>query len=176
MNKIYSPPDKWYDSEEDLKLVFLAGPIFGTNDWQKQATDVLYRLNPQIAIANPRCDEIMHLNNEDENWAIHVEWATAHLRLSSAFGGIMFWLAPQTEHYCEKPFAQTTRFELAEWITHYKYRKIHAPERPLNIVLGIHDDFPGRDYIVHRVFNDCREFVIATTLEETCQLMTDKLK
>lgn len=172
MSKIYTPPDKHFN--EDGKLVFLAGPILGAEDWQSRAINILHGSDPDLSIANPRRETCEKLS--DENWGLQVEWETSHLRLASVYGGILFWLAPEIEHNCERPFAKTTRFEFAEWLTHYKYRKIHAPERPLKIVLGVHDDFPGRDYILHRVFNDCREFVVATTLEETCQIMVDSLK
>lgn len=172
IDNIYYPPDKW--CHDDNKLVFLAGPILGSDEWQKEAIKIIHKTNPEISIANPRRDKFGELT--DEAWVIQVEWETAHLRMASANGGIMFWLAPEENHDCRNPFAKTTRFEFAEWFTHYKYRKIHDPDKSLKIVLGIHDDFPGRDYILHRVFNDCREFIVATTLEETCQLILDKLK
>lgn len=172
MSNIYTPPDKHFN--EETKLVFLAGPILGAENWQAKAIEHLHRLEPTLSIANPRRETTEKLS--DEEWCYQVEWETNHLRLASVYGGILFWLAPEIDHGCSRPFAKTTRFEFAEWLTHYKYRKIHSPERPLKIVLGIHDDFPGRDYILHRVFSDCSEFVVATTLEETCQLMVDKLQ
>jgi hypothetical protein len=88
----------------------------------------------------------------------------------------MFWLAKETSHICDRAFAQTSRFELAEWLTHYKYRKQINPDKPIKLVLGIDNDFPGRKYILSRLFDDCPEFVVATTLEDTCQLMTEVLK
>jgi len=171
-DNICYPPDKWYDN--DTKLIFLAGPIKGSDNWQQQAVELINKANPEISIANPRRDVLKELIKDD--WAIQVEWETFHLRMASAKGAIMFWLGPETSHSCDNSFAKTTRFEFAEWFTHYKYRKIHNPDNKLKIILGIDDKFPGRDYIVYRVFNDCPEFIIATTLEETCQLAIDSLK
>ena len=164
---LYYPPKLWYNAQDPL--VFLAGPIKGAEDWQSQAIEILHKSNPQLNIANPR-----RQNFEEDG--VQVLWETNHLRLASAYGGILFWLAKEVEHIPERAFGQTTRFELGEWFTHYKYRKIHQPDKKIKIALGIDDEFPGRDYVIERVFEDCPEFIIATTLEETCQLMTDMLK
>lgn len=173
MAEIYTPPFKWYNQDAN-KLLFLAGPIKGSDDWQSQAIATINKLEPSIAIANPRRENMDELNPNE--WTVQVEWETLHLRMASANGGIMFWLAPEINHDCSNPFAKTTRFEFAEWLTHYKYRKQLNPDKPLKIILGIDDKFPGRDYIIYRVFSDCPEFVVATTLEETCQLAVDVLK
>lgn len=169
---VITPPNGWHN--EETKILFLAGPVKSSNDWQSKAIEIISAGNPELVIANPRRDHLEELSHDD--WAVQVEWETYHLRLSSAQGAIMFWLAEEAEHSCDNPFAKTTRFELAEWITHYKYRKIHHPVSKIKLILGIDDKFPGRDYIIYRVFNDCPEFVIATTLEETCQLALETLK
>jgi hypothetical protein len=175
---LYYPPNDWYALRRDQNdgyggdnrpLVFLAGPILGADDWQAKAVELIHGSNPDIVISNPR-RPVWEKDN------IQVMWETNHLRISSAYGGILFWLAKETTHIPERAFAQTTRFELAEWITHYKYRKLHQPDNTIKIALGIDDDFPGRSYILERIFDDCPEFVVATTLEETCQLMIEKLK
>lgn len=172
MSNILIPPLDWYSDES--KLLFLAGPICGVYNWQSQAIEIIHKLNPKITIANPRREKMDELSRDE--WVVQVEWETTHLRMASAKGGIMFWLAAETEHNCNNPFAKTTRFEFAEWFTHYKYRKIHQPENKLKIILGIDDNFHGRDYIIYRVFSDCPEFVVATTLEETCKLAVEALE
>lgn len=175
------PPHRWH-IKDDSKLVFLAGPIQGAEDWQNKATELLSKGNPELFIANPRKtdypspEKLLETFGVDDAWPIQVEWETAHLRTASRTGAIMFWLAKETEHFCERAYAQTTRFEFAEWLTHYKYRKINDPNNKLKIILGMDNDFPGARYITHRVFNDCPEFVIATTLEDTCNLTLKALK
>jgi len=169
---IITPPNGFY--ADNSKLLFLAGPIRGSDNWQLKAAEIIQAANSEITIANPRRANMDELTRDE--WVIQIEWETTHLRLASAVGAIMFWLAPEVDHNCSNPFAKTTRFEFAEWLTHYKYRKIHQPENKLKIILGVDDKFPGRDYIIYRVFDDCPEFVVATTLEETCQLALDALK
>ena len=170
---LYLPPDDWFTLEDSRQLVFLAGPILGTDDWQSQATKIIHEKNPNVVIANPRRPK---WETDEHEFDVQVAWESNHLRLASACGGIMFWLAKETAHICDRAFAQTSRFEFAEWLTHYKYRKQINPDKPIKLVLGIDDDFPGRRYILSRLFDDCPEFVVATTLEETCQLMIDKLQ
>lgn len=166
-NNLYYPPEIWYNKKEPI--VFLAGPIQGADNWQSKAIELLHKSNPELNIANPRREV---WDNQDN---MQVTWETNHLRLASAYGGILFWLAKEIEHIPERAFAQTSRFEFGEWFTHYKYRKLYQPENKLKIALGIDDEFPGRDYILERVFEDCPELMIATTLEETCQLMLDTI-
>jgi hypothetical protein len=171
---LYCPPNNWYNPQDgDDPLVFLAGPILGADDWQSQAIQLIHDKNPNIIIANPRRDK---WDADPREFEVQIAWETNHLRLASAYGAIMFWLAKETSHICDRAFAQTSRFELAEWLTHYKYRKQINPDKPIKLVLGIDNDFPGRKYILSRLFDDCPEFVVATTLEDTCQLMTEVLK
>lgn len=175
---LYYPPDNWYTVSPEQSviepLVFLAGPILGADDWQAQAIKLIHDKNPNIVVANPRRDKWD--SSDPHEFDVQVAWESNHLRLASAYGAIMFWLAKETSHICDRAFAQTSRFEFAEWLTHYKYRKLLHPENPIKLVLGIDDDFPGRKYILSRLFDDCPEFVVATTLEETCQLTIDVLK
>ncbi len=172
---LYSPPDQWYEKNEDdnRPLVFLAGPILGAEDWQSKAIETLHAADPNIVIANPRR---ANWEKDDIQFGVQILWETSHLRLASVYGVIMFWLAKETVHIPERAFAQTSRFELAEWITHYKYRKQLNPDRPLKVVLGIDNDFPGRRYLLTRIFDDCPEFIIATTLEETCKIVLENVR
>lgn len=172
-DKIYSPPDKFYDKEE--QLVFLAGPIKGTSDWQAEAISIFQASAPELNIANPR-RSIEKDKLTDEEKYLQVEWETGHLRLASALGGIMFWLSKEIIHIPGRSYARTSRVEFGEWLTNYKWRKRTTPDNKLKLVLGIDDDFDGRDYIIQRIFADCPEFVLATTLLETCELMIDALK
>lgn len=184
---LYSPPNDWYGyrREQDdgyggdtRPLVFLAGPILGAEDWQSKAVEIIHSKDSNIIIANPRRAqwEAVEPGQYDYEFDIQVLWETNHLRLASAYGAIMFWLAKETTHIPDRAFAQTSRFEFAEWFTHYKYRKIHNPDNPLKLILGVEEGFPGRKYILSRVFEDCPEFIVSTTLEDTCQLMMEKLK
>lgn len=178
-NLLY-PPLKWHVKDEG-KLVFLAGPIQGAEDWQSKASEILHKGNPDLLIANPRVDkypspeELQETLGVTDEWILQVSWETAHLRTASKTGAIMFWLAKEAEHFCERAFGQTTRFELAEWFTHYKYRKVNQPDNPLKVIVGIDHDFPGAKYIIHRIFDDCPEFKVGNSLEATCELTLEAL-
>src|SRR5262245_33721694 len=92
-------------------LVFLAGPIQGAPDWQSQAVSALAGLAPGLHVANPRR---VYLPGQFE-FDPQVDWETHHLRRAAADGVILFWAAKEVEHDCARAYAQTTRFELAEW-------------------------------------------------------------
>ena len=59
--------------------------------------------------------------------------------------GILFWLPCEAEKVEGRSYAQTTRFELAEWFSNWKSDPL------IKLSVGIEDDFPGRKYIVHRL-------------------------
>ena len=82
-----------------------------------------------------------------------VDWETCYLNKAAQNGAILFWLAKETSHHPERAYAQTTRFELAEWKTKYKQNKI-------NLLVGIEPKFPGERYIRHRFGQDCPEIHI----------------
>ena len=152
-------------------LVFLAGPIQGAYDWQLRATQILQQLHPEINIANPR----RPLNHEgdftEQMYTAQVDWETHHLQMAaygnagkgeSDRGAVLFWLAKEAKHFCDRAYAQTTRFELAEW-------KVKHERDKVNLVVGIEDGFTGARYICRRMNQDCPEVPILSTLEETCE-------
>jgi hypothetical protein len=154
---IYYPPAQWYIKDDPL--VYLAGSI--KDNWQAKAIELLHAQIPALNIANP------YTEGELDQW-IRSGWEIGHIRIASAIGGIIFWLDENT--------TKKDMFECAEWIQNYKMRKLSTPEKPIKLVIGIADNFPEREYIIYRILTDCPEFIIATTLEETCQLLIDKLK
>jgi len=144
-------------------IIFLAGPIQGTDDWQKQAVQYFKTRLPNnsnainhLIIANPRCPTWHHHFSEQVDWESH------YLNLAAQQGVIIFWLAKETTHMCERAYAQTTRFELAEWVT----------KNPSAVVLGIEDGFPGAKYIRHRL----NTLNIYANLTEVCDAAIKQLK
>lgn len=121
-------PDKYTGV---LPLVFLAGPIVGADDWQSTAIEALSN-HEKFAIANPR-----RPHNPDNSFNEQVAWESLHLSLAARKGRILFWCAKETTHKCDRAYAQTTRFELGEWLG----------KAPGNIVVGAHPEFTGREYI-----------------------------
>ncbi len=138
-------------------VVFLAGPIQGT-DWQHLAIEYLQKLSPELNIACPRRD----YPAGEFIYEKQVDWETHHLRYAAQNGAIMFWLAKELVHTCDRAYGQTSRFELAEWKVRYERDNI-------KLVLGIEEGFSGSRYIRRRFAQDSPNITICNTLEETCK-------
>jgi len=159
---LYIPPD-YYESNNPL--IFLAGPIQGAPRWQNKAVEILNKANNSIEIASPR-----YIGEEEEiigNWAPNItsqqqiDWETYHLKKAGENGVILFWLSKEERHYCERAFAQASRFELGEW------KQKHLSNNA-KLVVGIDPSFSGRGYIKYRLSKECPDIPIESTLEKTC--------
>lgn len=153
---IFYPPEQIRVVEQPL--IFLAGPIQGTTDWQSIALELIGSVAPGVAIANPRRNYLPG----DFLYAAQVDWETFMLRQAADNGVILFWLAAETEHNPERAYAQTTRFELAEWVTRAQF------DRSVRIVVGIEEGYSGARYVRHRLDQDCPWLVIHEELQKTC--------
>ena len=146
-------------------LVFLAGPIQGAEDWQRAAIEELSKY-PAINIASPRGD----YSNRKFDYDIQVDWETHHLNQAARYGGILFWLAKEKEHICNRSFAQTTRFELAEWVTKY------GQDKNIRLAIGIEPGFSGERYMRKRIGQDHPEIQIYSKLEDVCSDIVRKVQ
>ncbi len=140
-------------------LLFLAGPIQGAAPWQEEAITILRSLDSSLYIASPRS-----LNKDIPGWTYtkQVDWETRYLNRAAAQGVILFWLAKEQLHHPDRAYAQTSRFELAEWKE--RHRRSAA-----QLVLGIEPGFSGERYIRHRLAQECSDIVIHSTLVDTCE-------
>lgn len=145
--------------------IFLAGPIQGARNWQLDAINTIHKLAPNINIANPRRE---YLDGEFI-YNKQVDWETYFLRKASKKGVVLFWLAKEHTHNCERAFAQTSRFELAEW-------KVRHERDGVNLVIGIESGFTNERYIRRRFSQDCPEIIICKSLLETCKGAVKLLK
>jgi hypothetical protein len=152
---IFRPPD--FPSISG-PVVFLAGPIQGAPPWQTEAIRHLGELAPRLHIANP-CREYQ---SGEFDYDTQVDWESHHLRRAAADGVILFWLAREACHDCGRAYAQTTRFELAEW-------KVRHERDTTRLVVGIEDGFTGAKYIRRRQAQDCPRVPVCSSLEETCR-------
>lgn len=146
-------------------VVFLAGPIQGAPLWQPDAAKLLHELMPELHVASPRRERTLDPVGYDEQ----VDWETHHLRRAATDGVVLFWLAREATHTCDRAYAQTTRFELAEW-------KVRHERDGAKLVVGIDDGFTGAKYIRRRFAQDCPAVPVCASLPETCaaavQLLT----
>lgn len=159
MGEILLPPEI---IEVEGKVIFLAGPIQGAPMWQDRAIRYIQEFDKIIHIASPRRDYI----DTQFVYNAQVDWETYYLNRAARDGTILFWLAKEDEHNCERPYAQTTRFELGEW-------KVKHERDGINLVVGIDEGFTNKKYIIRRLSQDCPKVPICTTLEETCQKAVD---
>lgn len=143
-------------------LVFLAGPILGAEDWQSKAIKILKAIRPDLRIASPR-KKYVHTEFDHKR---QVDWETHHLWRASINGAIMFWLAKEFEHNCQRAYAQTSRFELGEWKAEHKRCGVL-------LAVGIEEGFPGGRYIRHRLSQDCPNVPICSSLEITCKALVN---
>lgn len=162
MTKIFLPPKKFDHSSKPL--IFLAGPIQGAGDWQKEAIEIIGKLNPRLNVANPRMEYLPGTFS----YPAQVDWETYHLRKAGKNGVILFWLAKEAKHDCERAFAQTTRFELAEW-------KMRHERDDVKLVVGVEEGFSGARYIKRRFGQDCPDVPVCSSLEEACRLAVEAI-
>lgn len=161
MNKIFYPPQV---EENDSAGIFLAGPIQGTSDWQTEAIKIISLLNDKLAIFNPRRDYL----DEEFVYEKQVDWETHYLREAGKNGVILFWLAKEHAHNPERAYAQTSRFELAEW-------KMRYERDGAKLVVGIEEGFSGARYIKRRLSQDCPNLPICDSLQTTCEKAAELL-
>jgi hypothetical protein len=140
-------------------LVFLAGPIQGAPDWQAAATALIHAAAPDLPVANPR----RAYPPGTFDYAAQVDWETHHLRHAGRHGAILFWLADEAAHDCGRSYAQTTRFELAEW-------KVRHERDGAKLVVGIDRHFSGARYVRRRFAQDCPAVPVVDTLAEACRI------
>lgn len=137
---IYPPKTTIHDVENHY--VFLAGPIQGSRNWQNEIVGKLKNLLPKnYYIANPR----FVYKPDSFDYDKQVNWETEYLTRASINGIILFWLEKEEFHDPKRSYAQTTRFELATWLERQNNNK------NIKICIGIHDDFPGKKYIVKKI-------------------------
>lgn len=154
LTRLLQPPTY---SELVGPVVFLAGPIQGAPLWQLDAAKLLRERMPDLHVANPRRD---YLPGEFE-YDAQVDWETLLLRRAADNGVILFWLAKEEIHSCNRAYAQTTRFELAEW-------KVRHERDGAKLVVGINAEFTGAKYIRRRFTQDCPAVPICASLPDTC--------
>lgn len=159
------PVNAVIDGGPHQMFLFLAGPIQGAADWQEEAYQHLSRLwkplDGILTVSNPR-----RKDNNQFQYTQQVDWESLHLKLAAEQGVILFWLAKEQDHYCDRAYAQTTRFELGEWLG----------KKPGSVIIGIEDGYTGAKYVKHRVLHDWPEVKIYSSLADTCEAAVQKAR
>ena len=159
--RIIKAPDD-IDVLDDLEgpLVYLNGPIQGAADWQADAIEVLGELAPQLHIASPRCARFTG------GFEAQLRWETAFVERAARAGCVMFWLAREINHRCNRAYAQQVRFELGEWA---------ALSRAglARVVVGIEMGFTGGPYLRRRLTLAYPNVPVCSTLRQTCAVAAE---
>jgi hypothetical protein len=125
-------------------LVFLAGPIKGSARWQDEAISYLERNAPVLNIASPRKSLDRAADYSENDYIDQVDWESDYLRRAAKEGVIAFFFAKEETHFCDRPFARTTRIEFGEWMAHHELEGT-------KLVIGFEQGFDGDKYIRHRL-------------------------
>ncbi|MCP4441107.1 MAG: hypothetical protein GY810_19455 [Aureispira sp.] len=158
--QVIFPPN--YPQSIEGPIVFLAGPIQGAPDWQREAITYLQLHAPHINIASPRKEYL----DGTFVYGEQVDWETHFLNQAAQNGVVLFFLAKEEVHYPDRAYAQTTRFELGEW-------KAKQTQLDCNMVVGIQNGFTNARYIKRRLTQDNPNVPIMKNIEATCQQVID---
>lgn len=146
------------------KQIFLAGPIQGAPDWQKEiGSRIVEKLN-DIVVTSPRCD------GKPSNYENQVKWETHYLYNADI---ILFYIPDKIEDIEGRCYAQTTGFEMGEWIAKAKYLNNHK-----KIVLSMSDNYPLKRYVETRVKNMRNDYIAIADfgIDSTINCLCDIIK
>ncbi len=158
VSKVIFPPEM---VEVEGALAFLAGPIKGSARWQDEAISYLQRKIPILNVASPRRNLDQANDYSEKDYISQADWESHYLRRAAMRGVIIFFFAKEETHYCDRPFARTTRIEFGEWIAHHEIDGT-------NIVVGFEEGFDGDHYIRHRL-KSLPNVPIGENLEDTLE-------
>ncbi len=146
--------------EPNEKVFFLAGPILGGGDWQRNAIQLLSAKVPETYVVCPcryTSEHPLHwlsVKGESESrWALRgletlpnqTLWERHYLSLASKQGAIIFWL-PEEDRKNPRPpetgpYARDTYGELGEW-------RVRMARDRSRVVIGAQSGFPGLSVIL----------------------------
>lgn len=167
MGMILRPPRHAYASFNG-RFIFLAGPIQGAEDWQSRAIQLLDTQDQHdVHIACPRrAGELKKLDARGR--VEQYDWEHNFLEHAIRDGVILFWLANEAKHLCDRAYAQTSRFELG-WAVGT------LMGQGGKVVVGFDDRFSNAPYLRHTIGRFAPGIPLCSTLEETCEQALDLL-
>jgi hypothetical protein len=139
----------------DGPLVYLAGPIQGSVNWQAEAIEILGELAPDIHVASARGPDFRGGVER------HLSWEQLFLERAARDGVILFWCARESTHRCNRTHAAQMRFELGEWA-------VKSSVGLARLAVGIERGFTGGPYLQRRFTLSYPSIPICRTLRQTC--------
>ncbi len=115
--RFFTSPHRIQGYDDDVPVVFLAGPVQGAPDWQSRFAKQLLDERADIVVASPRRrPEVQRKFDTEEQ----VAWEIHHRARAREFGATVFWFAARdlsdTTYPEGRAYAQTTRIEIGETI------------------------------------------------------------
>ena len=164
-------------------LIFFNGPIQGAPPWAALCENYMRQhAKRPFVIANPHRPHVRikgefteAMFNEQIDWE-HFHRTFVH---NNQYSVNMFWCAKEAEHFCNRPYAKTTRGELGMSLM---LRSLRIRGRPANLVVGFDPEFDdnlkheGRHRFWERMIGHLApETPVCRTIEETCQAALDMI-
>ena len=116
--------------------IFLAGPIQGAPDWQNEIGTKIVNEFESVLVTSPRAKD------KPANYEDQVSWESFYLTSSDI---IIFYIPDKIEDIKGRCYAQTTGFELGEWIA-----KANNNESKI-VIISMSDNYPLKRYVKERV-------------------------
>ncbi len=174
--------------KKNQHLYFLAGPIRGAEDWQKEAIRMLASKDRDCYIICPcrytKQHELYHFAASlltanqivVSKFRSQTLWERYYLMLASYYGAIIFWL-PQENKIAPRriedgPYARDTMSEIGRWSIRSAYQLgltiNNKIQKRVNIVVGIEKDFLGFKTIKRNLDEDHKkDFSTSSSLKKT---------
>lgn len=150
--RVFVAPIPLDPTSVDGPLVYLNGPIQGAENWQQQAITILGELAPDLHVASPRATAFKGGSEAQ------LQWEQTFLQRADL---VLFWLARERHHQCNRTYAAQVRFELGEWVA-------KAGSHRAQLVVGFERGFAGASYLQRRITLAYPSIPVCRTLRQTC--------
>ena len=174
---VLRPPERHTRPLRQEPLIFLAGPIQGAPDWQATAIGWLQKHHPLLHIASPRSlmwETSLFPEERERLFDIQQEWEHDYIDYALDRGVVLFWLAKEAVHHCDRAYAQTSRFELGFALGNALVRQRAGFKRlaPVRVAVGADKDFSNRNYLT-KTMSKRFGLPMHATLEDTLEAAVD---
>jgi hypothetical protein len=172
----HQPPN--YDEINDSEpVLFLAGPIQGAANWQRQVLEIVRTIPAQIDtlhVANPRRETIRVMGDfSEEDYNIQVDWEEDHILRSYDNGGILYWFDaqdPDIPYEKGRAYAQTTRIEIGDTLA------VKRLGHDINAVFGFDPKYKGGSEKYLRKKANKHGVPVFDELEVACRALVNQIE
>jgi len=98
----------------------------------------------------------------EQKYSEQIDWEHFHLNRAGENGVVLFWLAREVEHFCDRAYVQTSRFELGAGVTLHRWKGS-------KVIVGIEAGFSNARYLRKTIAKKAPGIPLCSTLKETCE-------